>query len=279
MSFQADTAVHADGDGFIGNLPPAWGIWGPNGGFMAAVCLRASAARVAVGQRPVTLSVQYLGRPAFGDVDLRVDTVKPGSTACHNIVLAQGGVTLLQAQLWTTSRNQGPDVATAVMPDIPGPAGLENLRDYKARRGETEHPFWQNLEARPIGFASAPDADTPDPGLQPNMLRQWTRFQGWQPTDDVFLDAGRAALLIDTLVWPAHARGRGSSGPGPDYVAPSLDLTVWFHQAAGPADWLLADVHADTAGQGLIHGAARVWSDDGRLIATGGSQLLVVPPR
>lgn len=271
MSFQADTAVRAGGDGFIGNLPVEWGIWGPNGGFMAALCLRAAAGRVAAGQRPVTLSVQYIGRPAFGEVDLRVDTIKPGSTACHNIALSQAGVLLLQAQLWTTSRSNGPDIADAAMPDLPGPEGLESLRDFKARRGEAEHPFWRNLEARPINFAGPP---APDP--QGHVLQQWTRFEGWHATDDVFLDAGRAALLIDTLIWPAHWRGRAAS---PDYSAPSLDLTVWFHQAAGAADWLLADVHADTARQGLIHGAARVWSDDGRLIASGGSQLLVIPPR
>ncbi len=62
----------------------------------------------------------------------------------------------------------------------------------------------------------------------------------------------------------------------PAYTAPSLDLTVWFHQPAFESEWLLLDAHADAAAAGVIHGGARVWSADGRLVATGGSQLLVV---
>lgn len=66
----------------------------------------------------------------------------------------------------------------------------------------------------------------------------------------------------------------------PAYIAPSLDLSVWFHDAPGPeSEWLLLDVRADTAKAGLIYGDARVWTQDGRLVATGGSHLLVVDPR
>jgi acyl-CoA thioesterase len=63
------------------------------------------------------------------------------------------------------------------------------------------------------------------------------------------------------------------------YIAPSLDVTVWFHDTPRDGGWLLMDVHTGTANAGLIHGLARVWSEDGRLLATGGSQLLVTPTK
>lgn len=271
MGFAADTQVMRDGDAITARLLPEWGIWGPNGGYMAAIALRAAGLHVAAGHRPVSLSVQYLGRAQFGPADIVVTPVKSGGSACFNIAMGQSGRTFLQAQLWTTSRNAGPVTVDAVMPEVPGPDGLETLAAYKARRGETEHPFWSHFEVRPIGFTGPPE---PEP--LGHVLRQWTRYLDYKPSDDVFLDAGRAAVLIDTLIWPAHWRG---CAVNPDYAAPSLDLTVWFHAAAADADWLLADVRADTAGQGLIHGGVRLFAADGRLIASGGSQLLVVPNR
>jgi acyl-CoA thioesterase II len=44
----------------------------------------------------------------------------------------------------------------------------------------------------------------------------------------------------------------------------------------GDADWFLADARADVAVNGLIHGTVDIWSEDGRVIATGGSNLLPV---
>lgn len=42
-----------------------------------------------------------------------------------------------------------------------------------------------------------------------------------------------AVVAIDIHVWTAHLRRLAKPV---DYVAPSLDLTVWFHQSAGAAD-------------------------------------------
>lgn len=269
MGFQHDTDVTQREGRMVAELRPAWGIWGPNGGYMASIALRAAGMHAPAGHRPVSLSVQYLGRAAFADVTVDVELLKGGGTACMAVALAQDGKIFLRAQCWTTSRMQGPDFAELVCPDVPGPDGLMSLKAFKAERGESQHPFWENFETRPIGFYGPPD---PDP--RGAVLRQWTRFLDWESTPDVFLDACRAVLLIDTLVWPAHWRGCAVE---PDYVAPSLDLCVWFHASAGDAEWLLADVSAQTAGQGLIHGMARIWTDRGDMVASGGSQLLVMP--
>ena len=56
-------------------------------------------------------------------------------------------------------------------------------------------------------------------------------------------------------------------------------MTVWFHGRPGRAEWLLGHARADVAGGGLIHGNVHIWSEDGRLLASGGSNLLHVAPR
>ena len=104
-------------------------------------------------------------------------------------------------------------------------------------------------------------------------METWYRHREFKPTDDPFLDCARTLILIDTVPWPTFTL---SQIPRPSYIAPSLDLTVWFHDLPGRADWLLVEGHASQSRAGLIHGGASVWSEDGRLLARGGSQLLVV---
>lgn len=76
------------------------------------------------------------------------------------------------------------------------------------------------------------------------------------------------------MMWPAATM---ASEGYPSHMAPSLDVTVWFHQGAADAEWLLVDARSPFAGDGLVGGVARVWSDDGRLLASGGQQMLCRP--
>lgn len=102
------------------------------------------------------------------------------------------------------------------------------------------------------------------------------RFLDWVPTDDPFLNAMRHVLLIDIGIWPAHWHRQPARG---EYVAPSLDIWVHFHGGSPPGEWLLSDADADTSGHGLIGGRVRIWSEDGRAVATGGGHCLVTHPR
>ena len=260
ITFSDETRVSGDRDALTATLSEEWGIWGPNGGILSAIALRAVGRVAEPGHRPATLSVQYLGRAEFGDIAVSVERVKGGGSACFNVAFAQGDKRFLQAQVWTTSRDAGP-VAALAMPAVAARDCLETLAAYKTRVGDPEHPFWTHFDARPVGFTGPPN---PDP--RGHVLQQWTRFLGWPADADAFLDAARAALLIDTLVWPAFWRG---CAVDPQIVAPSLDVAIWFHGPAAADDWLLADIDAGIAGAGLIHGSGRVWTADGRAVASG----------
>lgn len=266
-TFSNDTAVQVANDGALSaTLSEDWAIWGPNGGYLAAIALRAAGTAVPAGHRPAAFSCQYLSSAAFEAVSILVDPVKQGRSAwCLNVALLQHGKRFLQAQVWTTNRDQGPIHSDVVAPDVPEPDTLPPFSHYVK---EPPHPFWAHFEGRPVKFLPL---YTPDP--EGAISRNWQRFLQFDAEGDAFLDAARCLILIDTMPWPTFHR---SLKAPPAYIAPSLDLAVWFHEPANGAEWLLVDAYADTGTGGLIHGGGRIWTEDGRLIATGGSQLMVV---
>ena len=264
-SFAAHTAVSGRDGVFTATLDRSFEIWGPNGGYLATIALRAAGAMASPEHRPASITVQYAGRAAFGPVDVTVETVKGGTSALLFVTMTQAGTRFLFAQVWTTARDAGPAGTALTMPDIAPPQSLGTLA---AAAGRAPNPFWRHFDIRLEGDPFAPNADGP-------RVRRWFRYTDFPGDADVFLDAGRSLLLIDTLVWPAHCRGLEVE---PSYLAPSLDVAAWFHEPRG-GEWLLLDVAAEQAGGGLIHGTARVWSEDGRLVASGASGLAVLAPR
>ncbi len=95
-------------------------------------------------------------------------------------------------------------------------------------------------------------------------------------TTDIFvepIEQGRLVLLIDTMGWIAASQPH----PGPDFTAPNIDLTVGLHQIDPKSEWLLADHACEVATGGLMGATGRVWSENRRLLATGGAQLYCVP--
>jgi acyl-CoA thioesterase II len=270
MSFATDTQVTDQGGVLRAEVARRWEVWGPNGGYLSAIALRAVALRAPAGHRPASISVQYLNRGVFGAAELRVEPLKLArNAACLAVELWQEERRTLVATVWTTDKTDGPAYRDAAPPAVPGPEALADFDTYL--EPGRKMAFWDNFDARPVAW---PWPGTPDP--RGHVFEQWMRFKGHVAGRDAWLDQARALLLIDTMLWPAHWRGEP---PGADYAAPSLDVTAWFHAPGEAADWLLAQAHTPVAGGGLIHGHARIWSEDGQLIASGGSQLLHLPLR
>jgi acyl-CoA thioesterase len=61
------------------------------------------------------------------------------------------------------------------------------------------------------------------------------------------------------------------------FTAPNLDVTAWFHRAEPETEWLMVDTQCDLAEAALMGTTARIWSESGKLLATGGAQLFCVP--
>jgi acyl-CoA thioesterase II len=264
-TLQADTEITQTEERFQATLSRNWEIWGPNGGYVAAVALRAAGLAAPSDHRPTSLSCQFISVAEFGEIEVQVVPIKQGRSAwLIEVSLVQKGAVFLKAQVWTTNRAGGPRHLGHEMPAGPPPLDLPSTEE---RLGPTPSKLWANFEVRPVYWVQPGE-----PHPEGAALTEWFRYVDFETPTDPFLDCARGLILCDLLVWPAHHRGLVER---PTYIAPSLDLTVWFHEPPGDADWLLCDIRADVAGEGLIQGGARIWSQDGRLLATSGTQMLV----
>src|SRR5690606_29296125 len=157
----------------------------------------------------------------------------------------------------------------ATPPEVPPPHALRPLEEViPAEEAARRHRFWSNFEARPTEDWVPPAAREPEPP----RLCCWYRYVPTARFDDPFVEAARALILVAPRSWPAARRAH----PRDDlpWIAPSLDLAARFHRAPSYGEWLLVEASADVADEGLIGFHNRVWHERGRLVASGGGQLL-----
>ena len=269
---QADTSVRRVGDGrFTGQLSPDWEIWGPMGGYLASVALRA-AGETSPFQRPASFFCQYLGVASFDTVDIAVTTLREARTAAaHRVEVAQDGSPVLEATVWSVGDVEGLAHDATEAPPVPPPesvpALVERLTDEELAAGPP-FAFWNNVEQKPVRFIRPwPPAEALEP-----VWQCWCRFTPTPTFDDPWVDACRSVVLVDVQSWPA-AHGPHAHTEPPFY-APSLDLYVAFHDPRPGAEWLLADGFGPVARDGLMGWNGRLWTPDGALVASGGGQLL-----
>ena len=70
--------------------------------------------------------------------------------------------------------------------------------------------------------------------------------------------------FIADMVPVAVARAAGKMGAGS-----SLDNSMRFHGGVADTGWVLIELLGELANGGFGHGSLRVWTEDGKLIATG----------
>jgi acyl-CoA thioesterase-2 len=221
---------------------------------------------------PASFSCQFLGAGAFETAAVRVETLHRGRAAeAASVTLEQVGKRLLVAQVWTVGKLEGLAHDLSSAPLVPSP---EELLPIEALLGPEEggpppHPFWANLDRRPIDWV--PPAERK---AAPPVALGWFRFRPQARFEDPFLDAARSLILLDTLSWPAV---RNHYVEQPAVIAPSLDVNVQFHALAPDSDWLLCETRAELARDGLIGFRSRVWSSERQLLAAGAGQLLCRP--
>jgi acyl-CoA thioesterase II len=280
-NFDTDTHVTGSAGRYEAKLSEDWRVWGPAGGYVAAIAMRAAGMEAQI-KRPASFSGHFLRMGEFREVELEVTPLHAGrrSESIH-VVMRQGGRALFQGILRTAVAGEGLEHNEAEMPAMPEPSGLktwpEILPPDVAERGPP-YPFWNNVEARISDPERALDESEREQQGLPHLARsaewrEWYRFVPQATFDDPFVDAGRLLLLMDVLAWPAAAQPH----PRSKFQAPNLDVVCWFHEPANGSEFLLADYEAPVARDGLMNARGRVWSEDGRLLAAGGAQLLCVP--
>ena len=164
-----------------------------------------------------------------------------------------------------------------VMPDVPAPEqGVDLIELMRANsHDETEALVkeWAALEARHLGTSRHGLPADPE---RPARARMWIRINGELPDDPVvhlaaFTYASDMSLLGATMA--AH-----DADPAKVQMA-SLDHTIWFHQPFRADDWWLYDQASPSASGGRGLATARVFTPDGRLVATVAQEGLIRPRR
>jgi acyl-CoA thioesterase-2 len=264
-----DTAVEPLGDGhFRAQLSREWEIWGPMGGYVAALALRAAGAESPFA-RPASFFCHYLNVAAFDGVDLEVSPLRSGRTALSQRVrITQGDRSILEATVWSVHPNEGLEHNDATSPDVPGPEALPSIEEALPDRPRN-FAFWDNVEMRPLRVqARWPPAESLPPRWQ-----AWCRFRPTSTFDDPWVDACRSVILVDVQSWPAASQRHAWREPH-GFIAPSLDLYVAFHTPSPDQGWLLADGYAPVSGDGMFGWTGRLWTPEGSLVAAGGGQAL-----
>ena len=268
--FAVDTAVEGCDGRYRATLSRDWEIWGPNGGYVAAIALRAAGAATSL-PRPASFAGHFLAVAEFAEVDLQVTALRASSRAASlRVTMTQRDRPIFEAVVWVIGATDGLVHDAASMPAVPAPESLKPIEEFLPEVQANRYRFWDNLEERPIDFVPWEQRRAGVPAW-----REWYRYRPRPTFEDPFVDAARALLLIDTMVWPAASRAYDANQS--DYIAPSLDVTAQFHRLAPEAEWLLVDAVAPVATDGLIGGQSRIWSADGRLLASGTAHLLCRP--
>jgi acyl-CoA thioesterase len=270
-SLERDTRLHGDGDVFTVTLSSDWEIWGPNGGYLASIALRA-AGRHSGRARPASISAHFLGVARFDEVTIQCRTLRSTRVATSTLVeMVQDGKPILAAMVWSIDEIDGLDFHVARRPvEVPDPEQLPTMAEQMALSGGMAQAFYANLDLRPIDWIV--DWDNRPPGEPVN--RAWYRFQPEATFEDPWVDAMRSLILVDLEIWPCV--GQGVPGDFAFY-GPSIDVECRFHHIANDEPWLRSEGEASVGNDGLIGGSVEVWSRDGRLVASGGSTLLCRP--
>ncbi len=265
-AFDEATAVRSLCDGVFGAHSRAdWSApLGPNGGYLAAIVLRAMEAQLADRSRPArSITLHYLRPPREGDLRIAVAVERAGRTlSTLSARLTQAGRTCVLATAAFAGSFPAAATFTAPMPRV---APAETLEPFAPH--ERMPPIAHRIEMR--GAVGA----IPFSGGDEALTGGWMRLNEPQP-----LDAAVLALYADAWLPAAFTR---VTVP---VLAPTIDLTIHFRApaaaAAVPAGApVLGVFRSDYAADGLVEEDGELWSADGVLLAHSRQLALLTPPR
>lgn len=249
--FERDTAVTSLGSGRWGaRYDEGWfATTGPNGGYLAAIVLRAMAAEVDDPTRlPRSLNLHYLRPSVAGDAEVEVTVERAGrrlSTLTAR-VFQDARLCLIATAALSEAFDAAADYADPP-PDVPPPDAIEPVPQERALV-----PVARRFEVRPALGAA------PFSGAGEALTGGWIAFaEGEQPIDPPAL-----AMLADAWVPSPFTRLHGPVG------APTVDLTIHFRAPEVVVDGpVLVVFRSRFAHAGFFEEDGEVWSADGRLLA------------
>jgi|SRR5690242_3378106 len=263
-SFDRETALaRLDERTFTGIVAPGWSVGrGANGGFVAALLLRALAAMPeAEGRDARSLTIHYLAPAEDGPVRIVTAVERAGRTlATLSARMTQDEKPVAVALAAFARSRTSIELADAVMPDTPPPEAVAMLdtaalgmpryaEQYDYRWAVGDAPFSRSAHA---------------------VVGGWMRLR-----EPRAVDAPLAAAYLDGWIPCLYPR---LDAP---VAAPTIDLTIHFRRPLPlpdipPDEYCLVVFRARLASNGFFDEEGELWSRDGRLLAQS-RQLVLLP--
>jgi acyl-CoA thioesterase-2 len=216
----------------------------------------------------------YFLRPGDTKVPIiyDVDVIRDGRSFCTRRVAArQHGRPIF----FLTANFQVPEQGLEhqdVMPDVPSPEECVPDADSDPRFSDNDWlREWAALDVRPVANSGEEGADNAE---HPAWSKWWIRASATLPDDPVtqlaaFTYASDMTLLSATLV--PHGRSIESA----EMQVASLDHSIWFHRPFRADQWWLYDQFSPAAAGGRGLAFARVFSQEGQLVASVAQEGLI----
>jgi acyl-CoA thioesterase len=228
-----------------------WVVRGPNGGYVAALVLRALAANVEPERAVRSLTLHYTAPPEEGPVQIETRVERAGrSLTTVSGRLRQGDRLLALALAAFSKSHEGMAFDHARMPEVPPP--------------EACHPFGGRMPIHERYESRWAIGDPPFSGSSQALAGGWIRS-----AEPRRADAPLVAAFTDA--WPPAAFSLATDRSAVESV-PTVDLTVHFRSelplaSAAPDDFQLVVFRSRLAAQGFVEEDGEVWSREGRLLA------------
>ncbi len=267
FDFDRETAVRPLGERrYESVLDRAWWVHrGPNGGYLAAIVLRALTETVGDADRsPRSLTVHYVAPPAEGALEIATTIERAGRslTSCSARLMQDSKLIGLALAAFSRAR-PGPEFADLQPPDAP-PADESPLV-----AAPTDDPFipdiafrWENRLVRG-GFPPEPTGEA--------VIARWIRLPEGRVVDGLV-----AAALTDAVIPAVFGRVEEQM------IVPTVDLTIHFRSSlplptARPDDYVLAEFRTNVVAEGFLEEDGEIWSPDGVLLAQSRQLAAVLP--
>jgi len=235
------------------------------GGQVAGQALVA-AARTVDADRSVHSLHSYFLRPGDPTVPVlyEVDRIRDGrSFTTRRVVAIQHGRPIFNLAASFQVAEEGFE-HLADMPDVPDPDTLPSRFDEWKANGLAEE--WAK-RPHPIDFRYVTASPFHRDVELPPVQQVWFRTDGHLPDDPVLhtclLTYASDMTLLDTTLLP-----HGTGSMDPSLRMASLDHAMWFHGPFRADEWLLYDQHTPAAANGRGLASGRVFTLDGRLVAS-----------
>jgi acyl-CoA thioesterase len=220
------------------------------------------------GRPVIWATAQYLSfaRPP-SVVDLDVRTPAQGRHVTQARVVAHvGDKEILTVNAALGARESEWSQQWARAPTVPPPEQCEESHRWRHGRADLHSHSEVRVALGRHGRSpsSGPDSEDGAPaGAGDGRMVLWIRPRGGHPVDSTML-----AIMAD------HVPSGIGNALGAVAGANSLDNTIRFRRVV-PTDWVLADIQIHGVHGGFAHGAMRLFSRSGELMATASQSMIL----